>query len=190
MTYRALFSCWDADPQHMTSWVSDGRGYCERFGGEGTGSHCIIPVTLVQGTTYAVSVRRVSSNASGAAWQGDITDVAANTTTRIGTLWYPSVPGYEGYGAMQRESALFLEWFEADNCAEETVAGAGQSGPRMLLADGTSVLPVQATPDYAAGCDFSDVTACIPGLGCGAHHVYQTGGGTTKRTNAAGVPLW
>ena len=51
MTYRALFSCWDADPQHMTGWVQGAPGYCERFGGEGTGSHCIIPVTLEQGVT-------------------------------------------------------------------------------------------------------------------------------------------
>lgn len=56
MTYRALFSCWDASATEQTGWVPGAPGYCERFGGEGTGSHCIVPVELRQGVRYAVRV--------------------------------------------------------------------------------------------------------------------------------------
>lgn len=56
MTYRALFSCWDASATVQTGWLPDAPGYCERFGGEGTGAHCIVPITLRQNTRYAVRV--------------------------------------------------------------------------------------------------------------------------------------
>jgi hypothetical protein len=87
----------------MTSWLS-GPGYCKRFGGEGTGAHCIIPVTLVQGREYDVVVEfvgRTSNNGvMGSAWRGTITDVAANVTTVIGTLFHPDYNGAQGYGLM------------------------------------------------------------------------------------------
>ena len=39
-----IFSCWDADSAHKVGWTTDKT--CSRFGGEGTGSHCILKVWM------------------------------------------------------------------------------------------------------------------------------------------------
>ena len=189
MTYRALFSCWDADDAE-TGWLPGAPGYCERFGGEGTGAHSIVPEVLEQGSVYTVSVVAAGGNASGAYWSGAIVDARTNASTPIGTLYFPNSKGLAGYGDMTMAAADFLEWFEATDCSGQAVAGVGLAGPRMATAGGAIVVPVNASGDYAAGCDFSDVTACVPGHGCGAPWVFMEGGGDTQRTIPAGTPLW
>lgn len=52
------------------------------------------------------------------------------------------------------------------------------------------MLPRQASGDYVADCAYSDVTACIPGVGCGAPGVYMLAGAATKRTTPKDTPLW
>ena len=74
--------------------------------------------------------------------------------------------------------------------AGQAVAGVGLLGPALTLENGTPVAPVQATGDYAAGCEFAEVSGCIPGHGCGAPGVYLLGGGSTNRSTPAGTPLW
>lgn len=202
MAYRALFSVWDASPMVQTSWLP-GPGYCERFGGEGTGAHCIIAVQLVQGLTYRVRVEYIgraqnASGAWGAAWRGTFTDVAANASVAIGTLFHPDMaPGVNGYGNLTIVAADFQEYFLSSACTAQAVAGIGLTGPRFTLTTGAVVTPVHASADYVADCAFSDVTGCIPSSDnsgaapmCGPPHVYMLGGGATNRTNMPGAQLW
>ena len=102
MTYRALFSCWDYSAKVQTGWVTGEpgfEGFCERFGGEGTGAHCIIPVQLEQGAQYTVRVEYAGRHKdSGNLWRGLFIDVGTNTTTVIGTLLHPDVGNSMGYG--------------------------------------------------------------------------------------------
>ena len=45
-----IFSCWDADSAHKVGWTTPS---CSRFGGEGTGSHCLLEVDVKKGVTCA-----------------------------------------------------------------------------------------------------------------------------------------
>ncbi len=53
MTRAAIFACWDASAGVQTGWTGPN---CARFGGEGTGAHCIVPVDLRANASYAVRV--------------------------------------------------------------------------------------------------------------------------------------
>ena len=184
MVGTAIFSMWDANATVMTGW----RGpNCERFGGEGTGAHCLIDFDLVANDTYIVKLAADGRNASGAFWTGTITDMRSSKATTIGTLFHPNYNGAVGYGPIQVAAASFVEYFEADGCEGQAVSGIGLLGP---LFNNMTVRPTQATPDYAEPCDYSDVTGCIPGLTCGEPKVYLTAGGKTKRTTPKGTPLW
>jgi hypothetical protein len=44
---------------------------CSRFGGEGTGSHCMVGVPPVEGLTYNFKVSMSGQNATGAMWTGE-----------------------------------------------------------------------------------------------------------------------
>ena len=57
-TSRVVFSIWD-DREHAVG--SKGKS-CGRFGGEGTGSHCVQPHTFVEGSAYFLRVARVGNN--------------------------------------------------------------------------------------------------------------------------------
>ena len=93
--------------------------------------------------------------------------------------------------ALTRTAPLPLqEYFLASGCDEQAVSSIGLTGPLFTLDDGTALLPEHASTDYAAGCAFSDVTSCIPGVGCGKPHVLLTAGGATTRTVPAGAQLW
>jgi len=190
MTYRALFSCWDADSTTKTGWLNEPDGHCERFGGEGVGSHCSIPYTLKQDNEYAVEVSFHGNNKTGAFWKGTITDKSSGVVTNIGTLYYPNYKGLIGYGNMQINAADFLEYFEADGCANQAIAGVGLIGPYLTLPDKTTIIPTQATGSYVSGCEYEDVTGSIPRHGSGSPRVFMKGGGTTRQTVKAGTPLW
>ena len=76
MVGTAIFSMWDASADVQTGW----RGpNCERFGGEGTGAHCLIDFDLVANDTYIVKVAADGHNASGAFWTGTIYDMRNST---------------------------------------------------------------------------------------------------------------
>jgi hypothetical protein len=183
----AIFSMWDASATVQTGW----RGpNCERFGGEGTGAHCLIDFDLVAEDTYIVKVAADGHNASGAFWTGTVYDMRNSRTTTIGTLFHPNFNGAVGYGPLQVAAASFVEYFEADGCENQAQVGIGMLGP---LFSNQTIRPTQATGDYAGGsppCNFSDVTGCIPGLACGQPKVFHSVGGKVKRTTPAGVPLW
>ena len=86
--------------------------------------------------------------------------------------------------------APLQEYFLADNCAGQAVSSIGLSGPTFMLENGTALQPEHSSTDYAAACDFSDVSGCIPDVGCGKPHVLLTAGGSTSRTTPAGAQLW
>ena len=71
---------------------------CERFGGEGTGSHCLVYTTLLPDRTYTVRVELDSTNATGSLWLGTISDTESGATSEIGRLFYPNFGSFEGYG--------------------------------------------------------------------------------------------
>jgi cathepsin X len=186
MTHKALFSIWDASASVATGWVGPN---CARFGGEGTGSHCLVDIDLVAGAVYTVRLAAAGFNASGAFWAGTVRDGRTNATTAIGTLFTPTPPGDNrvGYGALKVAAASFEEWFEADGCDGQARAGVGLIGPRF---DNGSVVASGASGDYAGDCAHSDVSADIPGVGQGKGFAYMLGGGNTARTIPAGTPLW
>merc|ERR1719203_242422 len=53
-THQAIFSAWDKDDTHKVGWVGDN---CGRFGGEGTGSHCMLDFKFKQGQRYTVRIK-------------------------------------------------------------------------------------------------------------------------------------
>lgn len=193
MTYRALFSCWDASDSVETSWIDGAPGYCERFGGEGTGSHCIIPVELQQGVVYEVVVAFAghvkSGGVSGNAWAGSFVDTSTNTSTPIGTLFHPDFNGYQGYGMMQIAGAHFQEYFLSSDCSGQAHSEIGLVGPFLTPAGtATIVAPSQAVANYAGNCTFDNVGGSAPGFP--QHSVLLQAGGTVKRITPANVPLW
>lgn len=184
MVSKALFSMWDASDTIMTGW----RGpNCERFGGEGTGAHCLIDFDTRPNISYTVRLAADGANSSGAFWTGSVTDTSSGATTVIGTLFHPNFNGHVGYGSIQVQAASFVEYFLADGCDNQAVSGIGLIGPSF---NNNSIVASQASPDYAGDCLFDDVTGCIPGLGCGAPYVYLTAGGQTQRTTPKDTPLW
>ena len=186
LSHKALFSIWDYSASVATGWVGPN---CARFGGEGTGSHCLVDIDLVAGAVYTVRLAAAGSNASGAFWAGTVRDGRTNATAAIGTLFTPTPPGDNriGYGALKVAAASFEEWFEADGCDGQALAGVGLVGPRF---NNGSVVASAASGDYAGDCAHSDVTADIPGVGSGPGFAYMVGGGDTVRTTPAGTPLW
>jgi hypothetical protein len=187
MSSKAIFSMWDASADVMTGWVGPN---CERFGGEGTGSHCTIEYELVTNNTYVLKYAHTGTNSSGAMWSGTITDMRSSKATKIGTLFYPNFGATSGYGALQVVAASFVEYFLADGCDGEAQSGIGMLGP---LFSNLTIRPTQATGDYAGGpppCLHSNVNGCIPGLTCGEPKVYHTLGGAVQRLVPAGTPLW
>ena len=83
------FSCWDADSAYKVSWTTpkdaDGNG-CSRFGGEGTGSHCMLTVPATEGATYKFRVASSGKNATGAMWTGTLT-ISSGKAMSVGTLF-------------------------------------------------------------------------------------------------------
>jgi hypothetical protein len=186
MSHKALFSVRDASATVMTGWVGPN---CARFGGEGTGAHCMIDLDLVAGVVYTVRLAAAGRNASGAMWTGSVRDGRTNATQTIGTLFLPTAPGDNriDYGDLTVAAASFQEWFMADGCDGQARAGVGLIGPAF---SNGSILASAATGDYAGGCPHSDVTANIPGIGSGRPYAYMLGGGAVARTIPAGTPLW
>lgn len=184
LTHKAIFSCWDGDATHATGWVGPN---CERFGGEGVGSHCLVDIPLRANASFTVTVAAAGHNSSGAFWRGTVRDDERNSTLVIGTLFHPNFDSHVGYGMMQVAAADFQEYFESSDCANQAVSGIGLIGPTF---NNGSIVPSQASADYVAGCNYSNVGACIPGFGCGAPRVFMLAGGYTNRTQAKGVPLW
>jgi hypothetical protein len=184
MVSKAIFSMWDASDSIQTGW----RGpNCERFGGEGTGSHCMIDYPLLTNDTYIVKVSENGYNTSGRFWLGTITDMRSNEVKQIGELFHPNFNGAIGYGLLQIAAASFIEYFESDGCENQAQVGVGMLGP---LFNNMTIRPIQASGDYASGCNYSETNGCIPGLECGEPKVYHLLGGQTRRTTPAGTPLW
>lgn len=88
---------------------------------------------------------------------------------------------------VQIAAASFQEYFLSSDCPGQAVSGAGQIGPFF---NNRTITPTNATGDYVADCEYSDVTSCIPKLGCGKPNLYMLAGGSTKRTTPAGTQLW
>lgn len=183
---RVIFSVWDAPGGGKVGWKGDG---CGRFGGEGVGSHCVVPQPLVPVNAYSLMVRRVGHNGTGDWWTASVSDVKARgPAIDFGSLWLPDTPNRTGFGRLQTKAAAFQEYFEATGCADQPLSSVGLLGPWWNKA---SLTPTQAYADYAKQCPYSDVGACIYGAGCGVGRVLFTAGGATvrKHTNVS-EPLW
>eukprot|EP01043_Picozoa_sp_COSAG02_P039955 COSAG02_NODE_3195_length_7193_cov_1.529462_2_plen_241_part_00 len=218
-----IFSCWDADSAHKVGWTTpkDAQGNgCSRFGGEGTGSHCMLSVPAKEGVTYKFRVASSGKNASGEMWTGMLTDTQSGKQLKVGTLFYPHLPGKSGFGKFKVQSDDFLEYLLQKigvlvmwvNCVDACtvfpfVDQETQSGSRYFLGgtcdgaattqvgiagpffNGHTVMPTQAYPSYGSGgCERSDVSACVAGVGCGKPNVLLSGG--VPRNNSDRKPLW
>ena len=188
-----IFSCWDADQAHKVSWTTpkdaDGNG-CSRFGGEGTGSHCMLTVPATEGVTYNFRVASSGKNTTGAMWTGTLTETASGKSMSVGTLFYPHLPGKVGFGNFNVQSDDFLEYFAGGTCDGAATTQVGIGGPFF---NSRKTLPSQAYPSYGANsgpgaCLRSDVSACVPGVGCGSPNVLMSGGVARNTTDK--TPLW
>merc|ERR1712224_589263 len=127
---------------------ADGSWGCSRFGGEGTGSHCMLVVPPVEGVTYNFRVSMSGYNESGAMWTGVVTERTSGKTHTVGTLFYPNLPGMTGFGNLKIQSDDFLETFVGGDCAGAVETSVGITGPFF---NGRTVGPIQAYPSYGSG---------------------------------------
>ena len=186
-THRVIFSVWDAPGGQKVGWRGAG---CGRFGGEGVGSHCLIPYPLREGDAFYLRVRMDYRNGTGTFWTGSVTDMKGGTAPLdFGSLFLPDVtPGKQGFGRMKTKAAAFQEYFEATGCQGQALSSVGLVGPWW---QNNTITPTQAYADYAKNCSFSDVGSCIYGAGCGKLRVLLTAGGATKRKHVnTSEPLW
>lgn len=180
--HKVIFSMWDADKDTKVSWEGDN---CERFGGEGVGSHCVIMYPMEQGKKYTM---KVSMSADQRKMTGSVTDTSTGVETKIGTLVYPDYKGHQGFGLITQQAAAFQEYFLANGCEGQAMSSVGLIGPYFK---DRSVVPSAANPSYAGTCQRADVHACIlPGDTCGPMHVFMLAGGHVTLTTPAGQQLW
>jgi hypothetical protein len=181
-THRAIFSMWDGDSTHKVSWEGEN---CERFGGEGVGSHCMISYPLEQGKKYTL---RVSMSDDYRKMTGYITDTSTGSETTIGTLVYPDFKGHQGFGLITQQGSAFQEYFEATGCDNQVLSTVGLIGPYFK---DRSIQPISATPAYSGTCQHADVHACIePGNTCGPPHVFLLAGKDVMLKTPSGTQLW
>lgn len=98
----ALFSIWNAPAAAPGSATK-----CQPFGGEGTGIQCPLKYNWAEGSTYTISVSRVSAGTGGgnSIWRATITNPAGNSTT-IGEIYVPA-----SQGLLQGTAVQFVENF-------------------------------------------------------------------------------
>lgn len=180
-----IFSCWDADPSHQVAFEGSN---CDRFKGEGTGSHCTLQLDVKLGVKYTIKKFFAGSDANGAKWTGIVTDTSTMQEHLIGSLVYPHYNGFEGFGRLQVSSSGFLEYYAGGDCDGAVRTDVGIFGPYF---HDRAMPPLQAYAKYAEGpCERSLVDACIPGLGCSAPGVHMAGGKGVARDTADGQALW
>lgn len=181
-THKVLFSMWDGDKDHQVSWEGDN---CERFGSEGDGGHCLITYPMEQGQKYKM---RVSLSDDNRKMTGTITDISSGIVTTIGTLVYPDMKGFQGFGKIKVGAVAFQEYFLSNDCAGQALSTIGLIGPFW---ENRTVAPSSATMFYAGNCTFADVHACImPGDQCGPSHVLLMAGGNVVQHTPAHSQLW
>merc|ERR1712190_439790 len=163
-------------------------GNCGRFGGEGTGSHCRIFYPFLEGRSYTVRIELSGATSTGELLTGYIIDTVTGERSTIGTLLLPTVTPYQGSHCRQRrrhprqrrrhsrfgrlviKGAAFQEYFKATGCEGQAFSSVGLMGPYF---SNRSVVASQAFANFAnPECLRDDVSACIPGHGCGAPRVH------------------
>merc|ERR1712190_623808 len=145
-------------------------GNCGRFGGEGTGSHCRIFYPFLEGRSYTVRIELSGATSTGELLTGYIIDTVTGERSTIGTLLLPTVTPYQGFGRLIMKGAAFQEYFKATGCEGQAFSSVGLMGPYF---SNRSVVASQAFANFAnPECLRDDVSACIPGHGCGAPRVH------------------
>lgn len=190
-----IFSCWDSDPLAgpvaRVGWTTPPQSLnskCERFGGEGVGSHCVLDYPTQPGRVYRFRVAFSGSNLTGAIWTGVVTDTTTGISTIVGTLFYPHVANNIGFGNLGPYTNEFLEYFAGGNCDTAVHVGVGTVGPFFHQ---RTTSAIQAYPAYGTGdCKRASVTACIPGVGCGHPNVMVEAGRNVTRNNSDSTKLW
>jgi len=75
---------------------------CNRFGGEGTGSHCGGEIEMIQGHEYTFHIELALQNASGAGWNATVVDEVTGEEHILGALFVQNtnhsshIAGYGG----------------------------------------------------------------------------------------------
>ena len=103
---------------------------------------------------------------------------------------YKNGTAASGYGLFSVNAASFQEYFlSGSNCEGQAKSSIGLIGPFF---HDRKTTPAQATPDYAGGsppCKYVNVAGAVAGFE-GMKGVTLEAGGTTKKINEAGAPLW
>ena len=80
-----------------------------------------------------LKVSWTGSNHTGAFWTGLLLNKHTGQQHTVGTLFYPHLPGMQGFGNLQAHSDDFLEYFAGGSCEGAVMAQVGISGPYSLL---------------------------------------------------------
>merc|ERR1712060_287576 len=132
-----------------------------------------------EGRPYTVRIELSGNTSAGELWTGYITDTVTGERSTIGTLLMPMVAPYQGFGRLRMKGAAFQEYFKATGCEDQAFSTVGLVGPYFR---NRTEVAFEAFADFAnPECTRDDVSACIPGHGCGAPRVSMSAGGGTER---------
>ncbi len=182
-TKKVLFSIWDVSGNANTALPT---GNCNRFGGEGTGTQCLMNYDWVLGREYRLRIWILGAVPGGETWVGAIYDTETGIETQIGVIELRDTNGYSGYGWLTDHTSVFLEYFGSDNgCSTRPYSRIKWRGP---WADAGTWLASRALIPYWVNypCpDHNDVTSTVKPLVW-----HEAGGSGTPITNPIGTVLW
>jgi len=189
LEHRVMFSVWDGSPEHRAVRSTDSTSLrnCERFSGEGTGTHCSVNYPMPQGKV-TVRIYYDGRGDGGDLWTGVMRVPATGDEVRLGSILLPDMSG-DGFGMLEpyRSNSAFQEYWDATGCEDQALSIVGIIGPYF---NSRSVSPSKVQARYNEDCMRDDVSACIPGFGCGHPRVLMTAGGRTTPHAPAGPDLW
>merc|ERR1712232_320838 len=125
---QVVFSVRDADASHHVSWDARGGENCERIGDklkhETYGAQCSMNYPFRQGEKFTLGI--VMSD-GGRRMTGTVTD-RDGFMTIIGTLVFPDLTGFYGFGLLQHHATGSLE-YAGGSCETTMLTAVGMTGP-------------------------------------------------------------
>lgn len=171
-THSILFSIWDganATSETLTQPVAE---WCSRFGGEGTGAQCGLLYHWDLAEQYEFRLTP-SAAPGGTKWTATVTPASRpQATSVVGEIFVPLPDALRAKGETCGTLAAGAVSFQEYYTGGQFFSAAGWVGPRL---DG--VPAAAAAADCAS--PLSKVSACIPGVGCGAPNVLFEQGAQT-----------
>jgi len=179
------FAIWDySDTAENTSMAVD--PWCDRFGGEGAGSHCLVPVDFVYGHEYRMKLSFNKSTSTQDWWTATSLDLTTNEVQYIGTLGLSNTKTQcPPYGNIKTTGNIgFQEYAEGGSF----YTSFGWTGPYIV--DGKTGTLITATKSVTCTVDaYHALSTSIPNIGTGWPYVFYEAG-LNVTTTPSGVLLW